>query len=64
MPWRYVLFVTPIETHWRVSVLDDVAQAPERICDHADRQGALQFAHQLADELAELGDQVTVTETR
>lgn len=61
MPWRYAFVVTPIETRWRVSVLDDVATSPERLRDVDDREHALRIAQELATEFAALGDEVVVT---
>lgn len=62
MPWRYSLVVTPIETRWRVSVLDDVATVPERLCDADDRREAVQRAREFATEFASLGDEAQVIE--
>jgi hypothetical protein len=62
MPWRYALVVTPIETRWRVSLLDDVATVPERLCDVDDKQEAVQRARELAIEFESLGDEARVVE--
>lgn len=62
MPWRYTLFVTPIEARWRVSVLDDVATIPERLCEVDDRQRALRVARSLAAKITAWGDEVEITE--
>lgn len=62
MPWRYALFVTPVDARWRVSVLDEVATAPERLCDVDDHQEAVRRAREMAAELRALGDDVFISE--
>ena len=62
MPWRYALLVIPTETRWRVSVLDDSATIPERLCEVDERQEAVCQARALAIEFGSLGDEVSVVE--
>jgi len=61
MPWRYALFVTPIESRWRVSMLDDVSTVPERVRDVDNREQAVRLARDLAEEIAANGDYASVT---
>jgi hypothetical protein len=54
--------VTPIDAPWRVSVLDEVATVPERLCDVDDKQEAFRRARDLAAEFEFLGDEAHVVE--